>query len=261
MAYLNRALLTVLAIVLTATSVSSHGPWTNSLMITSATAEAESNRLVIKGLNFSGHAGRDDATPPYVTLDMLPLTVLRATPSEVVAQLSGTFPAGTYLLTVSRGLDRHDSDTFNVFIGGPGPAGPEGPRGPEGPAGPSGPEGPPGSTGPAGAQGATGAPGSPGPPGPDGAPGVSGYEVVTAGRTVASVPVTGLLSARASCPTGKRVLSGGAMSQFSARLLMFNASYPEPGGQSWYAELRNGSTAAIDGSSQLTVFAVCAVVR
>jgi hypothetical protein len=55
-----------------------------------------------------------------------------------------------------------------------------------------------------GATGPAGAPGAPGAPGAAGAPGISGYQIVTASTYVA--PNSGG-ETRASCPTGKRVLS------------------------------------------------------
>lgn len=276
MAYRNRALMTVLAIVVSTTPTLSQELWARpQLVITSTLVEPENDRLVINGLNFHW---KDEVGPPHVTLDLLPLTVLHATTTQIVVRLSGTFPAGTYLLTVARGTGKAQFDTFSLWIPGPyaggppGPAGPEGPPGPEGPAGPAGeagpagPTGPAGPAGPAGPEGAVGpagpmgAPGPPGPAGPEGEPGISGYQVVTATRSVTAVPLMGLLSNRATCPTGKRLLGGGLMTQFGARLLTLNASYPETVTQSWYVELRNAESGPT-GSAELTVFAICATVR
>src|SRR6266566_2429096 len=61
--------------------------------------------------------------------------------------------------------------------------------------GPAGPAGPPG---PAGPQGATG---------PQGPPGLSGYEMVEATFVV---PAGGFVRDTVSCPSGKKVLGGGA---------------------------------------------------
>lgn len=59
-----------------------------------------------------------------------------------------------------------------------------------------------------GAPGAPGTPGTPGNPGAPGAPGVSDYTLVTSGVT--SVPASGGTGvARAICPPGLRVISGG----------------------------------------------------
>lgn len=94
--------------------------------------------------------------------------------------------------------------------GAPGPAGPTGttgPTGPQGPAGAQGPTGPAGSAGPAGPAGPQGPAGADGATGPQGPAGVSGYEIVN------GMPFTlgagGVVSGGASCPMGKKVLSGG----------------------------------------------------
>jgi collagen triple helix repeat protein len=154
------------------------------LVITSATFDEANSRLVISGQNFSWPSnGSGHATPPVVSLDLLPLTVLSATSTEVVASLSGTFPDGTYLITVSRGQSAVDSGAFAVAIyheeshqGVQGPAGPAGPAGAVGPAGPAGAVGPAGPAGPAGAVGPTGPAGPIGPAGPAGAVGPAGSD-------------------------------------------------------------------------------------
>src|SRR3989441_11059148 len=64
--------------------------------------------------------------------------------------------------------------------------------GPAGPAGPPGPAGPQGATGPAG---------------PQGTPGLSGYEMVEATFVV---PASGFGRGTVSCPSGSKVLGGGA---------------------------------------------------
>ena len=82
-----------------------------------------------------------------------------------------------------------------------GPAGPPGPPGPTGPQGATGPAGPQGATGPAGPTGPQG------PAGPQGPPGLSGYEMVEATFVV---PAGGFVRDTVSCPSGKKVLGGGA---------------------------------------------------
>src|SRR5215510_9377792 len=87
------------------------------LVITSASFDESNNRLVITGQNFSWPSnGSGHASPPVVTLDLLPLTVLSATSTEIVASLAGTFPEGTYLITVSRGQGAVESGAFAVAI-------------------------------------------------------------------------------------------------------------------------------------------------
>jgi hypothetical protein len=80
----------------------------------------------------------------------------------------------------------------------------------EGPQGPPGPAGPPGAAGPKGDQGVPGPQGAQGPqgvPGPQGIPGVSGFQVVTSN----SAPSAANLQVHtATCPAGKKAISGGA---------------------------------------------------
>src|SRR5262249_41394084 len=138
------------------------------LVITSAALDESNNRLVITGQNFlrhgEGHDSRGRSASLIVTLDLMPLTIVSATSTEIVASVSGTFPEGTYLVTVSRGNGDGDSGAFAVAIyhedgsssGSQGPAGPAGPNGPAGPQGLTGPAGPAGPAGPKGADGAVG---------------------------------------------------------------------------------------------------------
>ena len=87
------------------------------LVITSAAFDESNNHLVITGQNFSWPAnGSGHGTPPVVTLDLMPLTVVSATSTEIVASLSGNFPEGTYLITVSRGQGAVDNGAFAVAI-------------------------------------------------------------------------------------------------------------------------------------------------
>ena len=90
---------------------------TPQLVITSARFDEANSRLVITGQNLSRPSNRNGhSLPPSVTLDLLPLTVLSATSTEIVASLAGTFPDGTYLITVSRGLGVLHSGAFAVAI-------------------------------------------------------------------------------------------------------------------------------------------------
>ena len=154
------------------------------LVVTSARLDAVNNRLVITGVNFSWPptAAAGHSTPPLVTLDQLPLTVLSTSSTEVVAAVSGTFPEGTYLITVSRGPSPTESAAFAVAIYNEQPAqttaGPVGPQGPVGPAGSVGPQGPVGPAGPAGNDGAQGSVGPAGPAGPVGPGGPVGPQGV-----------------------------------------------------------------------------------
>lgn len=82
-----------------------------------------------------------------------------------------------------------------------GPKGDTGPQGPKGDQGPAGPQGPKGDIGPTGYQGPTG------PQGPQGSIAAPGYEQVWA-RAEAESSLT-WVEATATCPAGKRVVSGG----------------------------------------------------
>src|SRR5262245_30375405 len=148
----------------------------SQLVITSAVFDEANNRLVIAGQNFLSNGAHPP--PPVVTLDLMPMTVVSASSTEIIVSVSGTFPDGTYLVTVSHGQGVPDSGAFPVAIyheqigqtvqGQPGPAGPTGPAGPIGPVGPAGAVGPAGPAGPAGPQGLTGPAGAVGPVGPAG---------------------------------------------------------------------------------------------
>src|SRR5437899_90384 len=170
---LKRVSTTVLgfvALILTAHALSAAPEPPPQLVITSAALDESNNRLVINGQNFlapshghdnHGHENHAHTTPLIVTLDLLPLTIVSATSTEIVASVSGTFPEGTFLITVSRGNGEGESGAFAVAIyhedaGGQGPAGPAGPAGAQGPAGPGGTEGPSGPAGPHGPGGPAG---------------------------------------------------------------------------------------------------------
>jgi hypothetical protein len=128
-------------------------------------------------------------------------------------------------------------------LGQPGPKGATGDQGPQGPQGPPGRDGTDGHDGVSvttaaestgancaaggvqltavngvsyvcngrdgrdGVDGKDGTNGSPGPPGPPGSDGVSGYEIVRGAST--AVPGLQRKTLLVSCPSGKRVLSGG----------------------------------------------------
>jgi hypothetical protein len=150
----------------------------NDPFIAEARANAASTVLEIAGKNLSR------ATRVNLGLGA-PLTVLRASPTRLEAQLPAGLAPGGYLLTVFEGDSPH-GDAFWVTIGvqgadgAPGVAGPPGPQGapgatgqqglagPQGTAGPQGIPGPQGMPGPAGAVGATGPVGPAGPAGPGG---------------------------------------------------------------------------------------------
>ena len=136
-----------------------------------------------------------------------------------------------------------------------GPAGPQGLVGPSGPAGPAGPQGPVGQSGPQGPIGPQGATGAVGPQGPAG---IGGLELVSA--TVTSpgqVTSLNLLLARATCPTGKRVIAGGfnLVSVF-ARQLTVLTSFPDVDTDSWVVEFQNKTSMNL-GVINVIVHATC----
>ncbi|HEX8345801.1 MAG TPA: collagen-like protein [Actinoplanes sp.] len=119
------------------------------------------------------------------------------------------------ILDGSEGKICADTETpLNFNQEGPaGPPGPKGDTGLPGPKGDTGPAGPKGDQGLPGLKGPKGDPGPQGQPGLPGAPGVSGYQVVKASgpSSTANTQVTA-----ATCPVGKKVVSGGASVSFAA---------------------------------------------
>lgn len=153
--------------------------------------------------------------------------------------------------------------------GATGATGPAGPHGLTGPVGPQGLQGDPGAQGPAGPQGQQGEAGAPGaagaqgpaglqgpmgpqgPIGPEGPAGTAGIELVPVPMTVPAMGVAGLgtLAGSASCPTGKRVISGSPeVTHSGSGFLLVTSSYPE-NDTTWRVVLRNPSLNAVGGPS------------
>jgi Collagen triple helix repeat (20 copies) len=127
----------------------------------------------------------------------------------------------------SLGTNKLSTEAVSSLAGKPGPAGPQGPKGdtgeqgpagptgatgPKGEAGPAGPKGEPGPAGPQGPTGPKGEPGPAGPQGPAGPPGpsgISGYEYVTAGRSIGG---DSAVTWHVNCSSGKKALGGGVSS-------------------------------------------------
>jgi collagen triple helix repeat protein len=129
-----------------------------------------------------------------------------------------------------------------------GPQGPQGEQGPQGPKGDTGPQGPRGEQGPAGPQG---------PQGVKGDPGISGYEVV---KRTEEIEFLGNGYFAAACPSGKKVIGGGA----AGGSLNIEQSYPGSGffdpnesWDHWWAKTHNGSIE----TQTLRVYAICANVN
>ena len=126
--------------------------------------------------------------------------------------------------------DVKDGSLLKVdFKAGELPAGPPGPRGPQGPPGPRGP------TGPAG---------------------VSGLERRDAAT---STSASDSKSVVASCPSGKRVVGGGArVTGLGANNVSITESYPDSNGDRWNAKA--AEVVATASAWQLWAYALCATV-
>ena len=107
------------------------------------------------------------------------------------------------------------------------------------------PAGPPGPQGPRGV------------PGPKGAPGVSGLQRVDAATSASSANSKAVV---ATCPSGKRVVGGGAQVTGSgSNKVSITQSFPDSNGDRW-----NGNAVevvATGASWQLQAYALCAVVN
>lgn len=130
-------------------------------------------------------------------------------------------------------------------------AGQPGQQGPPGPAGPQGPQGPQGAAGVDGQDGIDGA------PGPQGPAGVSGYEHV---RRSVSIPNGAFRTGTLDCPTGKRVLSGGAFLNSTFLELKESHAYDFDNAgvhhSGWLVDVQSIG----GGNRDFTVFVICADV-
>ncbi len=106
----------------------------------------------------------------------------------------------------------------------------------------TGPAGPPGPAGPRGL------------PGPRGAPGVSGLERVDASTSSSS---TTSKSVVVTCPSGKRVVGGGAQATGNgANKVSINQNFPDSAGNKWNAQAVE--VVSTGQPWQLQAFALCA---
>jgi hypothetical protein len=67
---------------------------------------------------------------------------------------------------------------------------------------------------------------------------------------------SGHFEAKATCPAGKRVISGGFNLGRPGRYLTLISSYPNPTDESWHVQLRNNTSLTL-GAVDVTAFAVC----
>jgi protein-disulfide isomerase len=80
------------------------------LVVTSAAPDPGGQTLTITGANFGAR--------PFVTLDLVPVTIRFAIDTQIVAAVPvNDMPAGTYLLTVSRGTSAADSGSLQLALG------------------------------------------------------------------------------------------------------------------------------------------------
>jgi hypothetical protein len=103
--------------------------------------------------------------------------------------------------------------------------------------------------------GAVGPVGPAGPAGPIGPAGISGEQLVTAASGSNSNDVK---SQSASCPSGKKVIGGGASVSVTSSPLALTSSAPSGDLTGWTAQAQE--TAAFAGNWRVSVYAICAAV-
>lgn len=82
----------------------------SQLAVTGAVPDAAGQTLTITGVNFGAS--------PFVTLDLVPLTLTDAGDTRIVATVPiSVIPPGQYLLTVSRGPSPAETGSFQVTLG------------------------------------------------------------------------------------------------------------------------------------------------
>lgn len=80
------------------------------LAVTGSVPDAGGQSVTITGVGFG--------PSPFVTLDLVPLTLRSATDTQIIAAVPvSMMPAGDYLLTVSRGPSPGDTGSFQLIIG------------------------------------------------------------------------------------------------------------------------------------------------
>jgi hypothetical protein len=115
------------------------------------------------------------------------------------------------------------------------------------------PSGPPGPAGPKGDPGAMGAMGQRGPKGDTGPAGIAGREVVMG--TSETVPQGGFANETATCPAGKKAISGGGLSfNGHAAITDTRPAGNLAGDSQWLVRATNDTLV----QDQITAYAVCA---
>lgn len=105
----------VLALAMTGVPARAQEPSAAQVVVTAAAPDPSGNILAITGQNFG--------TNPFVTLDLLPLIAQEASDTHINLVLPVKMPAGTYLLTVSRGPSPTESGSLDFTLGGAEPKG------------------------------------------------------------------------------------------------------------------------------------------
>lgn len=123
-----------------------------------------------------------------------------------------------------------------------GPTGPQGATGATGAMGPQGPKGDTGATGPQGPTGATG---------PAGASGLANYSIYYINRSVSGL---GWSAATVTCPSPKKVLSGGYLTSSSTYYDVVDIESGPVDSGSWRVSVSNFENFSVSW----TAYAVCA---
>lgn len=109
---LTRAWALALLLATTGGRAAAQEPQAPQLVVTGATPDPSGQTLTIAGANFG--RGR-----PLVTLDLVPVNVQYANDVQIVVAVPvSLMPAGTYLLTVSRGPSTAENGSVQVTLGG-----------------------------------------------------------------------------------------------------------------------------------------------
>ena len=204
-------------------------------IMTSVVPDAGLTTLTIGGTNL----GAPGTTTVNIDNYAAPLTLTSVTSTSVVANLPAGIAPGSYLLTLTVSTSKAPlADEFWVSLPVMGPAGPVGATGATG------------ATGPTGATGATGA---------TGVAGVTGWEQVSASSTTGSACTSfsgtsgSCYFVTATCPAGKRLLSGSCNQTCATFAGFLNAQQDTSTSVTCWVWCMNPNT--------LTAVATCALVN
>ena len=112
------AVMALLAHVWVGSQVAAQQSPAPQLVITGATPDPDGQTLTITGASFGSR--------PFVTLDLVPVTVRYAADWQIVSAVPvDAMPPGTYLLTVSRGPSPTENGSFQLTLGAAASASPE----------------------------------------------------------------------------------------------------------------------------------------